>query len=290
MRFSRVGTIVLILTTVLIGANCSYYNQIIARKNLVDGGKAYKNRKFQEAEQLFRDAISRDPNGDNIEGRTAQLFLARTLHSVYIGNRSNTATAEEAIGEYKKVLAKDIADNSSFKAVANLLENLGKQDEWLKWITDRTNDEKVPPEQRAEALTSLAAKQYTCANDISDTDAVKKEIKIDGKPAYQFVKPTNPADFEQLKQCTQKGMEIIDRAVKLDSNSDSVWSYKANMLIQQMRIAEMEGNTASKDALKAEAETAKNKFTELAKIKKDKADALEAEQKAKEEEANKNKK
>jgi hypothetical protein len=290
MRFSRVGTIVLIFTTVLIGANCSYYNQIIARKNLVDGGKAYKNRKFQEAEQLFRDAISRDPNGENLEGRTAQLFLARTLHSVYIGNRSDTAKAEEAIGEYKKVLAKDVADSSSFKAVANLLENLNREDEWLKWITDRTNDEKVPPEQRAEALTSLAAKQYTCANDISDAESVKKEITKDGKPAYQFTKPANPADFEQLKQCAQRGSEIIERAVKLDANSDSIWSYKANMLIQQMRIAEMEGNNELKESLKDEAEKAKERFTELAKIKKDKADAEEAARKAKEEEANKNKK
>ena len=290
MRFSRVGTIVLIFTTVLIGANCSYYNQILARKNLVDGGKAYKDRKFQVAEQLFRDAISRDPNGENLEGRTAQLFLARTLHSVYIGNRSDTAKAEEAIGEYKKVLAKDIKDNSSFKAVANLLENLNKDEEWLNWITERANNENVPPEQRAEALTSLAAKQYSCANDISDAESVKKEITKDGKPAYQFTKPANPADFEQLRQCTQKGSEIIDRAVKLDPNSDSVWSYKANMLIQQMRIAEMDGNNELKEKLKAEAETSKARFTELAQIKKAKADALEAEKKAKEEEANKNKK
>jgi hypothetical protein len=290
MRFSRIGTIVLIFTTVLIGANCSYYNQIIARKNLVDGGKAYKNRKFQEAEQLFRDAISRDPNGENLEGRTAQLFLARTLHSIYIGNRSDTAKAEEAIGEYKKVLAKDIKDNSSFKAVANLLENLNKKDEWLNWITERANNENVPPEQRAEALTSLAAKQYSCANDISDAESVKKEVTKDGKAAYQFTKPANPADFEQLKQCAQKGSEIIDKAAQLDPNSDSVWSYKANMLIQQMRIAEMDGNNDLKEKLKVEAETAKGKFTELAKIKKDKADALEAEKKAKEEEANKNKK
>lgn len=290
MRFSRVGTIFLVLTTVLIGANCSYYNQIIARKNLVDGGKAYKNRKFQEAEQLFRDAIRRDPSGENIEGRTAQLFLARTLHSMYIGNRSDTAKAEEAIGEYKKVLSKDIADNSSFKAVANLLENLNKEDEWLKWITDRTTDEKVPREQRAEALTSLAAKQYTCANDISDAESVKKEIIKDGKPAYQFLKPQNPADLEQLKQCVQKGSEFIDKAAELDPNSDSVWSYKANMLIQRMRIAEMEGNNELKEKLKADAEKAKERFTELAKIKKDKADAEEAERKAKEEAANKNKK
>ena len=107
MRISRLGIFVLILFTVLIGANCSYYNRIIARKNLVDGGKAYKDRKFQKAEALFRDAISRDPKDRPEEGKTAQLFLARTLHSEYIGNREQTAKAEEAIEEYKKVLAED---------------------------------------------------------------------------------------------------------------------------------------------------------------------------------------
>ena len=45
------------------------------------------------------------------------------------------------------------------------------------------------------------------------------------------------------------------------------------MLVQQMRIAEMDGKTAEKDALKAEADKAKERFTELAKIKKDKEDA-----------------
>jgi hypothetical protein len=62
------------------------------------------------------------------------------------------------------------------------------------------------------------------------------------------------------------------------------------MLIQRMRIAEMEGNNELKEKLKADAEKAKERFTELAKIKKDKADAEEAERKAKEEAANKNKK
>jgi hypothetical protein len=59
------------------------------------------------------------------------------------------------------------------------------------------------------------------------------------------------------------------------------------MLIQQMRIAEMEGNTAEEERLKAEAETAKDRFTELAKVKKDKEDAAAAALKAKEAAANK---
>jgi len=286
MRLSRLGILSLILLTVLVGANCSFYNQVLARKDLVDGGKAYKDRKFQEAEGLFRSAIARDPQGQTKEGKTAQLFLARTLHSEYIGNRQDTAKAEDAIKEYKRVLAEDVKDQSSFNAVANLLENLNRNDEWLKWVTERTNNEQVPPEQRAEALTKLTAKKYSCANEISDVEAVKKTVKgKDGKDVFQFSKPENPQDLENLRQCIQEGTELINRAEKLDTNSDAVWSYKANMLVQQMRLAEMEGNMQQKEALKAEAEKAKNRFTELAKIRKDKEQAIEDEKKAKEAEA-----
>lgn len=288
MRFSRLGILVLILFSVLIGANCSYYNRIIARKNLVDGGKAYKDRKFNEAEQLFRDAIARSPNEDSVEARTAQLFLARTLHSEYIANRGVTAKAEEAIQEYKKVLSADTKDQSSFKAIANLLENLGRDDEAKAWITERANNEQVPNEQRAEAFTSLAAKKYSCANDISDVEPVKKTVTKDGKQVFEFVKPENPEEYETLKKCVEEGSALINKAVELDPNSDSAWSYKANFLVQQARIAEMEGNDELKEKLKAEAEKAKDRFTELAAEKKRIADEAEAKKKA-EEAANKEK-
>ena len=286
MRLSRLGILSLILLTVLVGANCSFYNQVLARKDLVDGGKAYKDRKFQEAEELFRSAIARDPQGLTKEGKAAQLFLARTLHSEYIGNRQVSAKAEDAIKEYRRVLAEDVKDQSSFNAVANLLENLNRDDEWLKWVTERANNEQVPPEQRAEALTKLTAKKYSCANEISDAEAVKKTVKgKDGKDVFQFSKPEDPQAFETLKQCVQDGTELINKAEKLDTNSDAVWSYKANMLVQQMRIAEMDGNAQQREAFKAEAEKAKARFTELSKIRKDKEEAIEAEKKAKEAEA-----
>lgn len=290
MSFSRTKIFVLLLTTVFIGANCSYYNRVIARKNLVDGGNAYKERKFKEAEQLFRDAVAQNPESD--EGKTARLFLARTLHSEYIGNRQDTQKAEDAIAEYKKVLAGNINDSASFSAVANLLENLGKQDEWLQWVTERSNNEQVSPEQRAEALTKLAAKKYSCANDISDIEPVKKTVTKGDKSEYVFTKPQDPKTFEDFKKCVAEGSELAGKAVELEKNSDAVWSYHANMLVQQMRLAEMEGKPApEQEALKAKAEEAKQKFTELAKIKREKEEAKEAEKKkAEEEAANKNKK
>ncbi len=289
MRFSRLGILSVILLTVLMGANCSYYNQIITRKNLVDGGQAYKDRKFEDAERLFRYAVSRDPQGQSKEGKAAQLFLARTLHSRFIGNRQNPSLAEEAIQEYKKVLAEDVGDQNSFNAVANLLENLNKDDEWQQWVTQRADNQSVPAVQRAEALTKLAAKKYSCANDISDVEPVKKTVNKDGKSVFEFTKPQDPATLETFRKCIQDGTEIIDRAEKLDTNSDAVWSYKANLLVQQTRLAEMEGNKQQQAELKSKADIAKARFSELAAIRKQKEDAEKEAKEKKEGTANANK-
>lgn len=290
MRFSRLGILSVILLTVLMGANCSYYNRIVTRKNLVDGGQAYKDRKFQDAEQLFRYAVSRDPKGETTEGKNAQLFLARTLHSQFIGDRQNLSKAEEAIQEYKKVLAEDVNDQNSFNAVANLLENLNKDDEWLQWVTQRADNQGASGPQRAEALTKLAAKKYSCANDISDIEPVKKTVTKDGKSVFEFTKPQDPATFENFKKCIQEGTDIVNRAEKLDTNSDAVWSYKANLLVQQTRLAEMEGNKQQQESLKVEADKAKARFTELATIRKQKEDAEKEAKEKQENAANANKK
>lgn len=311
MRSSRIGAFILLLLTVAAGTSCGWYNRVMARKDLVDGSKAYKDRKFPEAERLFKQAVSRDPKGETTEGKTAQLFLARTLHSEYIGNRQDIKLAESAITEYQKSLAIDPKDQSSYKAIASLYENLQKTDEWLKWVTDRANNQSLPPEQRAEALTSLAAKKNTCANDISDTEQSKKTITKDGKQVFQFVKPTNPSDFETLKKCVDEGTALIDQAIALETPQvknaasfdikgakdadllttldmfkvfESARSYKTSLLYQSMRVAEMDGRTPDRDRLKTEADSARVNFIALSDVVKkmqteidDRAAAKEAE-------------
>lgn len=293
MRSSRIGAVILLVAAVLMGSSCGYYNRVMARKNLVDGSDAYKNRKFPEAEKLFRDAVSRDPEGKNVEGRMAQLFLARTIHSEFIGDRQNTDLARKAIEEYKKALSMDNNDQSSYKAIASLYENLQMGDQWLEWVTKRSKDMTIPPVQRAEALTSLAAKKNTCANDITDTEATKKTITKDGKQAFQFVKPASGEDYENLKKCIDEGTALIDEAVKLETDTvknagsfnikaasdvdlvktqdeikvfESARSYKASLLYQAMRLAEMDGRTPDKDRLKTEADAARAKYLELSDI------------------------
>ena len=315
MRSSRLGIFVLLALAVFLTTNCTYYNRIMSRKNLVDGSMAYKERKFEVAEDLFRRAAARDPKGETEEGRIAQVFLARTLHSRYIGNRSNSALAEEAIREYQKALSINKDDQSSYKAVASLYENLQKQDEWKNWVTERANAGDIKPEYRAEALTALAAKQNTCANEVSDTPETKKTVKKDGKDAYQFVKPANDADFQRMKACIEEGNRLIEQAVQLEPDTvktaaglnpksmtdeqlkstldllksfESARSYRASLIIQRSRLAEMEGRNEDRDRLRDEADKAKDEFTALSDATKNLQNEIDTRKAAAEEAENAN--
>lgn len=309
MRFSRVGIFALIAIIVSAGAGCNFWNQIKARQDLVDGAKAYSDKKFDDAEKLFRDAVQRDPS--NLLG---QLFLARTLHSQYAANRTQPEKADQAVAEYRKVVpeykqelakkkqardanpndekaAKEYNDtlvilNSSISAVANLLDTTNKTQEWKTWQTEIANDAGLPNETRAAAFTSMASKENTCANDITGVEPVRKTVKgADGKEEYQYVKPTDPKVNEELRACVARGTELVNKALDLDKNSDSIWSYKTSLLIQDMRVAEMDGRKEDRERLKNEADKAKAEFTRLAEIKRKQKEEEEARKKAEEEEA-----
>ena len=316
MRSSRLGLLALITISVLFATtSCGQFSRIMSRKNLVDGSQAYKDRKFAEAEELFRKAAARDPEGSTTEGRIAQVFLARTLHSQFIGDRKQTQKAEEAIGAYKKALALDKNDQSSYKAVASLLDNLQRGDEWQAWVTERSNNTDIAPQNRAEALTSLAARKNTCANEVTDTEKTKKTVKKDGKDAFQWVKPEDPAELETLRGCVADGLKLIDQAIALEpaevknaknldvksltdeqlkQNLDlfkvfeSARSYKASLDAQAMRLADMEGRTADRDSLKAQADAGRSNFLELSNVDKAIQDEIDARRTAAEEAENAN--
>jgi tetratricopeptide (TPR) repeat protein len=280
MKISRVGILLLITITILSVSGCSIVNRVFARNELNDGAKAYKERKFAEAEKHFRKARDLDP-----DQMIAQRLLARSLHQQFLSNRtaaSNLAKGEEATEIYKKILEQNPNDEETNRAVANLLEITKGQPAQTEWMQKRANDERVAPENRADAFTSLASKQYNCANEI--TELTKQNVVKDNKAIYVFKKPENPEEFDKARQCTQTGTELIDKAISLDPNDDSAWSYKASLLVQQARIAEMENNPTLKEQLMKQSDEAKAKFLALSEEKARKREEEEARKKAEAEE------
>jgi tetratricopeptide (TPR) repeat protein len=247
MSFSRLGIIVSLLAAVVLTTNCSYYDRIMSRKNLVDGSTAYKARQFAVAEELFRKAAARDPDGNTLEGRTAQLFLARTLHSRYIGDRKEKGFAEEAIKEYRKAIPAVVREfgearsaysadpanaseqrrylsafsaiNSTSSAISSLLENLQQSDQARQWQTEVAENPEFPETARVRALVALGLRYNTCANEITDTPATKKTVKKDGKDAFQFVKPEKPEDLARLKECVAEGDKYFSKAFEIENET-----------------------------------------------------------------------
>jgi hypothetical protein len=246
MRSSRLGVVVLVAFAALLTTNCTYYNRVMSRKNLVDGSTAYKGRKFEAAQELFRKAAARDPEGATLEGRTAQLFLARTLHQRFSAERGKTEFAEQAIVEYNKAIpqyVREYADakaaydanqagaaeqkryrmaltdlNSSASAISSLNVALERGDVAVAWQRDLAAGDQYPGTARARAIVSLGLENNSCASDITNNEKVKKTVKVDGKDVFQFSKPENPDDLTKLQKCVTEGTKLFDQAYALETD------------------------------------------------------------------------
>lgn len=280
MKISRVGILLLIITAVISNTGCSMVNRVFARNQLNDGAKAYKERKFDVAEQHFRRSLELNPN-DLI----AEKFLARTLHQQFLANRTqNAQKGEQAIEIYQRMLEQNPNDEDTNRAVSNLIELIRGQDALVQWMTKRAGNTQVSPENRADAFTSLASKQYNCANDI--TEQTKQTVVKEGKASFAFKKPENTADFDKARQCTEEGTRLIDQALALNQNNDPTWSYKASLLVQQARLAEMENKMPERDQFMKQSDEAKARFLALSE---EKARKKAEEEERKKAEAEKNK-
>ena len=259
MKISRLGMLLILVIAFALLAGCSLVNKVRARNELNDGAKAYKERRFDEAEAHFSQAMALDPS----EKRT-ETFMARTLHQQYLTNRAapeNMQKAEQAITVYKTILAANPDDEATNDAVSGLISALKGPQALVEWRTARANDERVKPAYRSKALTFLAVEKYNCVNEI--TEAAKETVTKNNEAVFVFKKPANAEDLGKAKQCADDGLALIDKALSLDSTKSSPFSYKASLLVQKSRLAEMEGNSADKEKYKAAAEEPRKHFQEL---------------------------
>jgi hypothetical protein len=61
----------------------------------------------------------------------------------------------------------------------------------------------------------------------------------------------------------KQGLIEAENAIKYDSNNESAWSYKTNLLLEASKLAEMEGQTEQKAQFQKEYEAALKRTTEL---------------------------
>lgn len=275
MRPFHVRIAIVLAVVVATTSGCGVINRIRAKNELNEAARTYREGHYVEAEQHSRRALELDPNN-----KTAPLFIARTVHAQYrpgVAAPENIQKARDAIAAYSQILETDPTNEEAYKAIAFLYERI-KEDEKLRdWILKRANDSRVENEKRAEAYVVLASKDWNCSFQITDLPANKITTATGpGKVSITYKKPANQKDFDTAQACMKRGLEEAENALKFDPNSESAWSYKTNLLIEAIKLAEMEGKTDQKTELEKQREEAQKRTNQLSEANKKKKAEEEA--------------
>jgi tetratricopeptide (TPR) repeat protein len=274
MKLSQTRVVIALAILVVSTSGCSLVNRIRAKNQLNEAARAYHDGHFEEAEGYSRRALELDP-----DSKTAPLFIARTIHAQYkpgVQAPENLAKANEAIKAYQMVLERNPKSDEAYKAIAYLYGATKDTEKLRAWISARANDTSLPPEKRAEAFVVLASQDWDCSFKITELPSNQTKTLVNNKLTIVYKKPQNQKDFDQAQACMKRGLEEVDNAIKLDPNSEPAWSYKTNLLIEAVRLAEMDGKTDQKAQLEKQREEAQKRTTELNQINQKKKEEEEA--------------
>ena len=219
-------------------------NAADARKEISAGARLYRAGKVAEAEQHFRRALELDP-----EGKATRHNIARVIQQAYtpgVNTPENLAAGERAVAAYREILAKDPRDEDAYRVTLALYGQMKQEEKAHELLLWRANDFSAPNEKRAEAFVVLASKQLKCSHDITEQPANKKAAQTPAGAATVYTAPADQGDLIRARQCMADGMQLVEQAVGLDPKNQNALSYKANLLREASKLAEMEGDAAQK--------------------------------------------
>ncbi len=253
MKLSRTSIAALLVALVAASGGCTLVNRVRAKNALNEGARAYRDGRFPDAEGRFREAYELDPSQKN-----APLFIARAVQQQYkpgVQTPENLAVGERAVAAYQDILKNNPGNEDAYKAIVFLYGQM-KQDEKVNELLMQRASGGPTPKAKAEALTILASKQWNCSYEITEQKENKTTEQKPDKVLIHYKKPANQADFDKANQCTTEGLRLAEEAISLDQNNANAWSYKANLLREKSKLAEMAGDATAKADLDKQYEAA----------------------------------
>jgi hypothetical protein len=253
MKLSRTSIAALLVVLVAASGGCTLVNRVRAKNALNEGARAYKDGRFADAEERFRAAFELDPTQKN-----APVFIARAVQQQYkpgVQTPENLALGEKAVAAYQDILSRDPANEDAYKAIVFLYGQMKNDDKVNQLLAERAKNGPTP-KAKAEALTILASKQWQCSYDVTEQKDNKQTVNEPNRILIKYKKPANQADFDRAQQCTTEGLKLAEEAASLDPNNPNAWSYKANLLREKSKLAEMNGDAAAKADLDKQYEAA----------------------------------
>ena len=275
MRFSwsRIGATAILGLFVAASAGCSLVNKIRAKNELNETARTYKAGQFEEAEQHAKRALSLDPSNP-----TAPIFIARVIHQQYkpgVDQPENVQRAKDAIEAYQRVLQQNPNNEEAYKAISVLYAAIKDEQNLRAWIMKRATDTSQSQDNRAEAYAILAGKDWDCSYKVTELPDIKSTSTEGGTAKVTYKKPEQK-EFDNIQKCVVRGLEEADTAIKMNPNTESGWSYKANLLLEAAKQAEMDGKPDQKSTYEKQAKTAQERAGQLSEERRKREEAAEA--------------
>ncbi len=256
-RIVRVVAVLSLALLLLASAGCT---KLQARDQLNKGVQSYKNGRYEEAIQHFKSAVSLDSSLLN-----ARIYLATAYAQQYVPGAEtadNRHYAEQAIEEYKKVLAVDPSNINSVKGIAYLYLQ-EKQFDLAKQYYNRAVQ--IDPSD-PESYYSVAFIDWTEAYKFRQEERLKLGMKatdlLKDKKVCEVVK-THNAPF------VDEGIGLLNKALQLRQDYDDAMAY-INLLYRERADYECDNAVARAADLK----TADNWVDKTIATKKEKANKL----------------
>src|ERR1700704_1191280 len=203
------------VVVILAGTAC---NKLQARDHLNKGVQAYKNSKFEQAIGHFQKAVALDPTLIN-----ARLYLATAFAQQYIPGADtpdNNRFAEQAIDEYKQVLAKEPRNINSIKGIAYLYLQMKKFDLAKEYYKKASEGDPNDP----EPYYSVAVIDWTQTYVPRMEERAKLGMKPDeslpakDKKVCATLRERNTANV-------QEGIDNLNKAIQLRPDYDDAMAY-----------------------------------------------------------------
>jgi hypothetical protein len=182
----------------------------------------------------------------------AQKVLASTLDSqIKIGDESavNSAIARKAIEAYQRVASNAEAsadDKAQIDKHLLILYRRISPDEQQKEIQRRALDSTRTARDRSILYAVLASQSWECAYRITSRQTRPEKTEI-----------------EKAADCAAQGLNYANQAITLDGENESAWSYKANLLREAAKLAELANNQIQQAANQRQADEANKRATDL---------------------------
>jgi tetratricopeptide (TPR) repeat protein len=233
----RVLVLVAAGTLLLSATGCA---KLRARDQLNKGVQSYKNAKYEEAIEHFKQAVDLDPTLIN-----ARLYLATAFAQQYIPGADapdNNKFAEQAIDQYKAVLNADPKNVNSVKGIAYLYLQMKQFDKAKEFYRKATELDPNDPEPYYSVAVIDWTQTYQPRMEERAKLGLKPEEPLKDKKVCASLKDKNMTNI-------QEGIDNLNKALQLRPDYDDAMAYM-NLMYRERADVQCEDPAARAADLK----------------------------------------